>query len=219
MSEQPYFGDDSPAPGAKRRGRPPGSRSKARPVADTNPAEETSTQPAPKVEEPTGVPVRSRRKAAATARKPPALSMTADQYAQVFQALHGIPAGLLGIPELAVTSAEADMIGGHLQTCAEYYGWDFMEKLGPAFMLCLTAGALEVKVAKRVFDGAPARKDASQRAKRAKQGPVAEQPRPMSEVDSDPQPVPASTGNDAADLEMLRKVMADVPEDGLVPIL
>lgn len=183
------------------RGRPKGSRSK--------PSEDESL-PVATPPDTEGIPPKPRPKPRPKG-KPTPLKMSADNYADVFQALHAIPAGLTGMPALYVTDAEAKPVGEALEVCAEFYGWDFVERFGPAFMLSIAIGALELKVAKRVMSDRPRVQAAKLEAKRRKQAT-----RPQTAKTEDP---PATIKPTEDVLTAHGAAMAEVVEDGLQPIL
>ena len=93
-----------------------------------------------------------------------------SDYAAIFQAFHTVAAGATGLSSLYVSEEEAVPVGKALKTCADYYWWDFVEKLGPAFMLAITLGTVEVKVISRAREEIPAKR-AAQRAKQAPKTP------------------------------------------------
>lgn len=189
----------------RRRGRPPGARNKT-----TDSAGQTELPPAP---DPSGagIPAKTRKKAAPKGK--PTLVMTADNYADVFQALHAVPAGLTGYSGLSITDAEAKPVGEALQVCAEFYGWDFVERFGPAFMLSITIGTLELKVAKRVAAERPIVRAAKAEAKRRKQ---AARGKPSAQGPAEP----AATVPVREDkLTSLAGTQATVAEAGLLPVL
>lgn len=93
-----------------------------------------------------------------------------SDYAAIFQAFHTVAAGATGLSSLYISEEEAVPVGKALKTCADYYGWDFVEKLGPAFMLAITVGTVEVKVISRAREEIPAKR-AAQRAKQAPKTP------------------------------------------------
>ena len=190
-------------PQPKRRGRPPGSASKK----SSAPPEKIDTQQIPGKKPST---VRKKRIPRSTYK------MSEADYARLFQALHAIPAGLLALPPLYVTETEAMPVGVALQTCAEFYGWDFVEKMGPAFMLCITIGALELKVAGRVRAEMPLIREAKREAKRRKTGDTPVQSTPEAPVEAEGLvPTPVTTSQKAQALKQLQNLVNTVPETGL----
>ena len=139
------------------------------------------------------------------------VKMTDDQYAEVFSALHLVAAGVTGVPELAVTDAEAAPVGKALQVCAEYYGWDFVEKLGPIFMLGLTVGTLEMKVMARTKAAIPRVAQAKAEARRRKQ--ERQSTAQPTATEAPPTPTADRGMNPAALLAALEEQTTAIPEN------
>ena len=143
--------------------------------------------------------------------------LSAQQYADVFQGLHGIAAGVTGVVGLAVTGDEAKPVGDALKLCADYYGWDFVERFGPVFVLGLSLTTLEMKVAVRTAaevkagGGRRGRKRQEQQTQPVPQAPVVPQEPPQGWTPP-PTPMDPSQGRGAALLALLEEEVVNGPD-------
>lgn len=153
----------------------------------------------------------TRKKEIPTGNTPDVPKMTAENYAEAFQALHMLGAGVTGIPGIAITDAEAAPVGKALKVFADYYGWDPIEKFGPGLLLGFQLTMVEAKVIKRVRVQAPEVKRLKQEAARRKRGLVPEA-EPITPVDPVPT-APAAEMTDAQKLRILEEMVSAIPED------
>lgn len=143
--------------------------------------------------------------------------LSAQQYADVFQGLHGIAAGVTGVVGLAVTEDEAKPVGDALKLCADYYGWDFVERFGPVFVLGLSLTTLEMKVAVRTAaevkagGGRRGRKRQEQQTQPVPQAPVGPVEPPQGWTPP-PTPMDPSQGRGAALLALLEEEVVNGPD-------
>lgn len=143
--------------------------------------------------------------------------LSAQQYADVFQGLHGIAAGVTGVVGLAVTEDEAKPVGDALKLCADYYGWDFVERFGPVFVLGLSLTTLEMKVAVRTAaevkagGGRGRRKRQEQQTQPVPQAPVVP-PEASQGWTPPPTPMDPSQGRGAALLALLEEEVVNGPD-------
>ncbi len=142
--------------------------------------------------------------------------MGAEEYATAFQALHTIGAGVTGLPGLMVSDAEAKPVGAALKVCADYYGWDFVERFGPLFLLGITLGGLEAKVVVRVRQELP---EVARLKRSARRGPNPFHLVPDLEPDMEPveptTPAPQQPMSAAQQLRALQELAQAIPEDPL----
>jgi hypothetical protein len=143
--------------------------------------------------------------------------LSAQQYADVFQGLHGIAAGVTGVVGLAITEDEAKPVGDGLKLCADYYGWDFVERFGPVFVLGLSLTTLEMKVALRATaeikagGGRRGRKRQEQQTQPVPQPPQMA-PEPSQGWSPPPAPLNPSEGRGAALLALLEEEVVNGPD-------
>lgn len=127
-----------------------------------------------------------------------------------------VAAGVTGLPSLAVSDAEAEPVGKALKACADYYGWDFVEKFGPILLLGLTMGGLEAKVIARTKADLPriaAMRAEARERKRERKAANAPAPAPDPTAPPPTAPVNPRGRSAAAQLAAAEEAIMTVPEN------